>query len=249
MNILVFDTETTSVNKPFCYNVGYCIVDTTTRETLVERDFVVEQIWHNLPLFATAYYAEKRPLYIASLRTRKSIMEKWGKIMQILKKDIATYKVESAYAYNSPFDDGVFAMNNDWFRTNNPLETIPIHDIRGYAHHFIVNDDYKKFCDKHGLYTEAGNYSTTAEAMYKYLADDTFVEEHTALADSKIEKDILLECLDRGALIDTDYPVLNSVERIVTKNFKVVDKRNGTEHDFEYEKIFINKEKTKAILR
>ena len=28
MNILVFDTETISVDKPFCYNIGYAIYDT-----------------------------------------------------------------------------------------------------------------------------------------------------------------------------------------------------------------------------
>ena len=28
MNIMVFDTETVSVNKPFCYNIGYVIYNT-----------------------------------------------------------------------------------------------------------------------------------------------------------------------------------------------------------------------------
>ena len=39
-------------------------LDTETRETLVRRDFVVEQIWHNIPLFSTAYYAEASHLCV-----------------------------------------------------------------------------------------------------------------------------------------------------------------------------------------
>ena len=57
MNIMVFDTETTNLEKPFCYNIGYVIMDTESREVRAKRDFVVEQVWHNPMLFTTAYYA------------------------------------------------------------------------------------------------------------------------------------------------------------------------------------------------
>ena len=66
MNICVFDTETTSLEKPFCYNIGYLIIDIDTSTTLARRSYVVEQVWHNLPLFETAYYANKRPLYVSA---------------------------------------------------------------------------------------------------------------------------------------------------------------------------------------
>ena len=63
--IRVFDTETVSLNKPFCYNVGYVIYDVANDRKLARRDFVVEQVWHNPRLFETAYYANKRPLYVS----------------------------------------------------------------------------------------------------------------------------------------------------------------------------------------
>ena len=56
MNILVFDTETIDVEHPFCYNVGYVVVNTKTKEKLLKRDYVVEQVWGNKMLFSTAYY-------------------------------------------------------------------------------------------------------------------------------------------------------------------------------------------------
>ena len=49
MIIRVFDTETTSLDKPFCYNIGYTLIDTDTWKPVLERDCVVEQVWHNLP--------------------------------------------------------------------------------------------------------------------------------------------------------------------------------------------------------
>ena len=56
MDICVFDTETTSLEKPFCYNIGYLIADSESGETLIKREFVVEQVWRNTIAFASAYY-------------------------------------------------------------------------------------------------------------------------------------------------------------------------------------------------
>ena len=44
MNIMVFDTETTNLEKPFCYNIGYVIFDTESGEIRMSRDYVVEQV-------------------------------------------------------------------------------------------------------------------------------------------------------------------------------------------------------------
>lgn len=223
MNVMVFDTETTSLDKPFCYNIGYVITDTDTREILVKRDFVVEQIWHNLPLFATAYYAAKRASYVLEMRRRKTVMDKWGYIMKRMKRDIRDFNVLSAYAYNSPFDDKVLAFNCDWFKTNNPFDTIPIYDIRGYANSFITNtEEYRNFCEDYEFFTDSGNYPATAETVYRYIMSfPDFVEAHTALSDSEIESEILLHCLDLGAELDKDYLVQKVIARKVSKPFTI----------------------------
>jgi len=247
MNILVFDTETTSLDKPFCYNIGYIIVNTDTHEVLTLGDYVVEQVWHNLPLFSSAYYADKRPLYVKRLRARLAIMDKFGYICRQMSRDIKTYGVEHAYAYNSSFDEKVFEFNCDWYKCSNPLDVLKIHDIRGYVHSFIVDKTYKEFCEKHELFTETGNYSTTAEAVYRYLIDEDFTEEHTALADAKIEADILFRCIERGAKIEYDEKVLRSIERKITKTLTLITPKET--YEFEYEKIRINKDKTQITLK
>lgn len=227
MNIIIFDTETTDINKCFCYNIGYVIADTTTNTILVKKDFVVEQIWHNLPLFSTAYYANKRQLYVKAMKTRKTKMSKYGYICQEMARDIKKFNVACGYAYNSAFDEKVFQFNSDWFKCINPLETIPVLDIRGFVHHGLIDDNYFQFCEQNEKFTESGNYSTTAETIYQYITNNTeFVEEHTALADSIIEYDILKECIKRGLSYLTNYTAKRSIVRNKEK-ILTVQTKNG----------------------
>lgn len=222
MNIVVFDTETTDLKKPFCYNVGYLIADSDSKEILLRREFCAEQTWSNLQLFQSAYYADKRPLYVNRMRQHKIVLDKWGYIMQQMKRDFAAFEVAGAYAYNAPFDDGVFQYNCDWFKTQNPFDNIPIFDIRGYVHQFLVDETFKKFCEDNEYFTESGNYSTTAETLFRYISGDyNFNEEHTALADSEIEFEILMDCVDHGAELGRDYAVMKTIPRIVEKTLSI----------------------------
>lgn len=225
MNICVFDTETTNLEKPFCYNVGYAIINTETMEPILTKDRVIEQVWHNPMLFTTAYYADKREIYVERMRAKRTIMDKFGYVCQEMIRDFKAYDVEFAFAYNSSFDERVFKWNCEWFKCNNPFDNIEIKDIRGFAHEFIVDEDYCKFCDENGYYTESGNYSTTAEIMARYFYDEEFIEEHTALADSLIEWEILAECMDKGADLNDNYKAKRSIEKAEPKEFTV--KKNG----------------------
>lgn len=246
-NFMVFDTETTSIDKPFCYNIGYVIAN--ENETLVRKSFVVEQIWHNLPLFNTAYYAEKRPLYVSAMKARKTVLDKFGYICREMARDIKQYNVKFAFAYNSPFDEKVFNFNCDWFKCLNPFDTVIIKDIRAFAHKYIVNDDYMHFCEVNEEFTESGNYSTTAETMFRYISSDIeFNEDHTALSDSIIELTILRRCLLAGATLDENLVAKRSIERKVEKTLHV---QTAEKEDFyfDYSMIRINKAKTEIKLK
>ena len=235
MNIMIFDTETTSLEKPFCYNIGYVVYDTDEQAILCKKDFVVEQVWHNPMLFTTAYYADKRSIYVSRLKGRRCVLDKFGYITQAMYRDIKQYEIQHAYAYNSEFDERVFEFNCDWFKCINPFDTVEIHDIRGFAHHFIAfTKSYQEYCEEQSLFTESGNYSTTAEAIYRYIKQDNeFVEEHTALADSLIELEILKHCVEQGAEYEEDCRAYRSVPRTVLKEYEVID-AEGKSHKFPY---------------
>jgi hypothetical protein len=244
MNIIVFDTETTNLEKPFAYNIGFKIVNVDTNETLYKGDFVAEQVWHNRELFTTAYYADKRESYVSRMRGKTCTMAKMGYITQLMSRLIADFEIVGAYAYNSPFDDRVFKWNCDWYKIKNPFDNIPIFDIRGYVHKYIAfTQEYKDFCEKYGYFTESGNYSTTAETVYRFITNNTdFIEEHTALADSEIEYEILQYCLNKGATLNTEYKVYKSIPRAREKQLIVRD-TEGLDYVFPYDKIRILKEK------
>lgn len=243
MNILVFDTETTNLEKPFCYNVGYVIYNVDENKVVLSRDFVIEQVWHNSMLFTTSYYADKRELYVSRMKGRKATLDKWGYVMQRLYRDIVEFEITNAYAYNCKFDEKVFAFNCDWFKTINPIEHLQIHDIRGYVCEKIVNDDYVAFCEELELFTESGNYSTTAETVFKYVSGNVdFIEEHTALADSVIECEILAYCVNSGCEWNTDYNIPHTIPRNIEKTFVIVD-TSGEQYNF----VYTNKRKLKGV--
>jgi len=249
MKIVVFDTETTSLDKPFCYNIGYVVVDVENWEIVCRRSYVVEQIWHNLPLFQSAYYANKRPLYVSAMRARTCTMDKFGYICQQMIRDFRAFDVEIAFAFNSSFDEKVFNFNCDWFKCNNPFDTIPVRDIRGFVHNFIVDDCYKDFCEDYGYFTDSGNYSTTAETVYRYITNNpNFEEAHTALNDAEIETMVLFHAVKLGADLMQEYKVFRSIEREEEKtlHIKTVD---NDDYYFDYKKIRINRGKTEITLK
>lgn len=222
MNIVVFDTETASTSN-FIYDIGYVIYDTETNDILLKRSFVVEQIWHNVALFTTAYYAEKRPLYVSSMRSRKMKMEKFGNICQQMIRDFKNFEVENAYAFNSSFDDRVFDFNCDWYKCMNPFDNIEIFDIMGYVHRTIAfTPEYQTFCEVNHLFTEGGNYSSTAESVFKYITNNVdFVESHTALSDSEIELAILETTVELGCEWNTAYKKYSTIPRKKAELFTV----------------------------
>lgn len=239
MTHLIIDTETTGLDKPFCYDIGYMIIE-DDGTVILRKHYIIEQIWHNLALFESAYYKEKRPLYIQLMRQHKATMDKYGYVMRNLYRDIKQNNVIDVYAYNSNFDDKVISFNCDWFKCNNPLESLPVYDIWGYASRYITyTDEYKAFCEKNEFFTDTGNYKASAEIVYRYISSNNdFVEAHMGLYDVEIETQILLHAIAMGAQFGEDNKAVKILKRINKHPYTI--KVNGIViHQGEYIKKYV----------
>lgn len=202
MNVLVIDTETAnSIEQPLPYDVGYAIVDTETGEILIEKSFVVAEIFLDKELMKGAYYAEKIPHYWDDLKAGTRIMKTICNIRKEIKADMEKYNVTKVGAYNMGFDNR--ATRNDvryisgsmikWFF---PFGT-EFFCIWNMACTSILNtENYVRFALENGFVSEHDNIQTSAEIAYRYITNETtFIESHTGLEDAKIEIEIMLAVL------------------------------------------------------
>lgn len=254
MNILVFDTETVDLAKPYCYNVGYVIYDTETAKTILKREFILREVWENDMLFSMAHFAYKRPIYETRIAQGKITICSWGDFMNAFYADLIRGQVKIAYAYNAPFDIHVFEFNANYFNTSNPFATLKVLDIIPFVHRKIgFTKAYQDFCERNELFTDTGNYSATAENVVRFLMDSLdFEEEHTALSDSIIELQILRECVRRGCEWTGDYKKYASIPRKAPKvlNIEIKNSPEDIEHiDIEYRSIRFFREDSKIILK
>lgn len=196
MNYLIFDTETISLNKSFIYNLGYVIIS-DQGEVLAMRDFVIRQIYDNKPLFATAYYANKRPLYVSKMKGKKARKVSWGDACRIMARDIKEYGIAEAWAYNASFDEKAFYFNHLFFRNKvRPLDRVQVRDIMDEIDPIVSTSEYSEFCKANGFMTahKVPRPRKTAESVYAFITNNPhYIEEHTALEDSKIEAAILFK--------------------------------------------------------
>ena len=194
---IVLDTETISLEKPFVYDLGYVITN-DNGDIIAKKSYVISQVWNNRELFATAYYANKKPLYLARLKSGYSKKVGWGHAMRYLANDIKKYGITEIYAYNSKFDSRALNFMCAWYKVVNGLGGIEIQDIMNFIKPITKSQDFVNFCETNGYMTahKTPQPQKKAETLYRYLTDNVdYEEEHTGLEDSLIELKILLTAL------------------------------------------------------
>ena len=194
---LVLDTETISLEKPFVYDLGYVITN-DNGDIIAKKSYVISQVWNNKELFATAYYADKKPLYYARLKSGYSKKVGWGHAMRYLANDIKKYGITEIYAYNSKFDSRALNFMCAWYKVVNGLGGIEIQDIMNFIKPITTTQDFFNFCESNGYMTnhKIPQPQKKAETLYRYLTNNVnYEEEHTGLEDSLIELQILMTAL------------------------------------------------------
>lgn len=90
-----------AIARPLIYDIGWILMyrDGTVA---VKRQFLVAEIFSVPNVFKTAYYKEKRPIYLEMLAKGEIEIKTWNEIMEIFMEDMA--KADYIGAFNSMFD-------------------------------------------------------------------------------------------------------------------------------------------------
>lgn len=203
MNVLIIDTETANtIEQPLPYDIGYQIVNIPTGEVLCRKSFIVAEIFLDKELMKEAYFADKIPQYWDEYKAGKRTMKGIFNIRRELWKDMKNHNVSKVGAYNMGFDNRA-TRNNVRFITGSLLRWFfpygtEFFDIWHMAcTSMLLTPHYLRFCEENGFISKAGNYSTSAETVYRYLIKNpTFEESHTGLEDVEIETEIFLHILE-----------------------------------------------------
>lgn len=208
---IVLDVEGLSNKRP--YNIGYVVSDkdgTIYEEVSVALPAV---LWENLRGLSCLTAMEMTHKNIEEIledfdnEERKyhyySIKEFYDKLFA----DIAQYGVKTIWAYNVAFDRSALKrLDENRFNQLN-VDFSDIWTAITYAK--LTCKKYVKWCKENQAYTPKGYLSTSAETVYRYLFKlKDFEEEHTGLADVKIELAILLKVFKSGKKIhgETSQP-------------------------------------------
>jgi len=90
-----------AIARPLIYDLGWTITN-RKGEILEKKQYLIAETFSVPSVFNTAYYSEKRPLYLKMLANGETYIKPWNDVMEIFINDLQ--KVDAVGAYNSMFD-------------------------------------------------------------------------------------------------------------------------------------------------
>lgn len=90
-----------AIAKPLVYDIGWIISD-RKGNIIKQSNYLVQETFFVPNVFNTAYYRDKRPIYMKLLEEGKIISANWNDIINILATDLALCDISTAY--NACFD-------------------------------------------------------------------------------------------------------------------------------------------------
>ena len=206
---MILDTETTS-NAKMVYDIAYTIID--RKGNIIEQaNYLVKEITEHPFLkgilqrdkFSSRKYRET----YADLYTNKKMVLPFLTIRQNIRRAIREYNCP-VVAYNMAFDyEALTNMAQDLGKKSFFTKNTQIWDLQNIALHTLCDSClYTVFCDENKFFTDSGNRKCSAEVVYRYITNDVqFEEAHTALADTEIEAEIFIACVNRRKKMHTEF--------------------------------------------
>jgi hypothetical protein len=101
INYVGEERKNIAIAKPLIYDLGWKVVD-AKGNTYARKNFLISEIFSVPAVFDTAYYAEKRPLYLEKLDKGEIMLTDWRTAVRELIEDMDA--CVAVGAYNSMFD-------------------------------------------------------------------------------------------------------------------------------------------------
>jgi len=191
-NFAIGDTETLNgATASYCFTYHVAFVATNKKKEILDKINIL--ILEHLQLDKSGFYGKFKKEYYRQLLKDENVIICYTETeaIEVLKKWFEKWEVSTICAHNSGFDfEKTFLQylvkDFDFIDTQ-----FAFFDTIGHYRKF------KKFCLENGYVTKYKNCKMTAEICYRFITGNTdFVEEHTALADSEIETEILFAVWD-----------------------------------------------------
>ena len=212
---MVLDTETCPIDREcqevspknmLVYDIGYCVVD-KKGNVYKTGSYIVSEIFFGefYEKMQSSYYAKKIPNYMKEMSNGSRVVKTWEQISFVLKETLKEYNISVVVAHNARFDFGVLQTTREYLEKRfSLLPYIEWWDTLKMAKSVLGNmPTYKRFCQENGYMTKNGQCRFTAEIITRYITrDKDFVESHTGLEDTLIEKDILAYCIKQHKKMD-----------------------------------------------
>lgn len=207
---IILDTETcNSLEEPLPYDIGWVVCD-RYGNIYEERSYIVNEIFFDLTdIMTSAYYSEKIPKYYEDIKSGNRVATSMWSIRRQLLDDMRKYKTKEVGAYNMAFDRRALNtliryVSKSWMRWFFPCGTKYFCIWNCACELLLSRKSYLDFAIKNGLVSEKNNILTNAECTYRYITKELdFKEEHTGLADCRIEAKIFAECIRQHKKMDT----------------------------------------------
>lgn len=205
---IVLDTETTnSIDDPFCYDVGWAVID-KDGNVFESASYVVADVFLDKELMESAYFKDKVPQYWADIKLGLRELKTYFNIKKVLADCVKRNNVKIVIAHNTRFDYRSLTLTQRYLTSSKYRFFLPrgveIWDTLKMSRAILKNsDEYGEFCYNNNYLTKRMCKRYTAEIIYRFLTgNNDFEESHTGLEDVMIEKDIFSYCINIQPDID-----------------------------------------------
>ena len=101
MELSEIQRKNVAIARPLIYDIGWRVID-AKGNLYSQHSFLIQETFFVPSVFNTAYYRDKRPLYMEDLKNGDIIVKNWDEATSILLSDLA--HVDAVCAYNAMFD-------------------------------------------------------------------------------------------------------------------------------------------------